>query len=102
MLYSPHTLHKKEMALSHDEDGFVNGVGSSDWELISECRCDDDGVTEIMDDKGRMFMASYHIVLPSDADVSPGDYVMVPEKGCEGYVKRMKRLNYLDYAEIWI
>lgn len=102
MLYSPHTLHKREVSITRDEDGFVSGVSDSDWEFVSECRCDDDGTTEIMDDKGRMFVATYHIVLPSDADVSLGDYVMIPEKGSEGYVKRMKRLNYLDYAEIWI
>lgn len=102
MLYSPHTLHKKELYIQRDENGFAEGLNDGSWEYVSECRCDDDGTTEIADDKGNMFVASYHIVIPSDADVANGDYVMVPEKGCEGYVKRMKQLNYLDYAEIWI
>lgn len=101
MFYSPHSLLKRSTSIGYDEDGFASG-SEFDWDYISDCRCDDDSTTEVMDERGHVLRASFHIVLPKTDSVERGDYIRVPEKGCEGIVRVVKSTNYLDYTELWI
>lgn len=102
MFYSPHTLlHRVSATIERDGDGFPIGKTDESWEKIASCRADDDGTTEIVDERGNVLRASYHIVA-DQCDVKRGDYIRVPERGIEGRVKRLTDTNYLDYTELWI
>lgn len=102
MFYSPHTLQKKTMALTRDNDGLVSGTAAEEWSSTLPCRCDNDGVTELVDGNGRVYRASYHIILARTDSLCLGDYIRVNEKSCEGEVRRINNTNYLEYTEIWI
>lgn len=102
MFYSPHTLQKRTISLARDKDGLVSGTTEESWSTALPCRCDNDGTTELVDDKGRVFRASYHIVLSKTESVNLGDHIRVNERNCEGEVRRINNTNYLEYTEIWI
>lgn len=102
MFYAPHTLMLQSgTAIERDDDGFPIEKSEGSWETIASCRADDDGTTEIVDERGSVLRASYHIVADK-CNVQRGDYVRVPERSIEGRVVKLSNTNYYDYTEIWI
>lgn len=101
MFYAPHTLMLRSTTIERDEDGFPVGAEQEVWEQRAQCRCDDDGTTEIVDERGRVLRASYHIVADK-CNVERGDHVRVPERNAEGRVIRKCETNYFEYIELWI
>lgn len=100
MFFAPHKLYKKSQTIQRDEDGFPC-ASSGEWEFVGMCRCDDDNNTELMDERGNVIRASYHIVA-NKCSINRGDIVKVEEKDCEGQVKVLKSTNYYNYIELWI
>lgn len=79
------------------------------WLDICECRCDENEVTEFLDENGRLFKPNYHIVCGNkNPDAGTGDVIRCIDRGdrtnvkCEGKIKKHHKLNYLPYAELWI
>lgn len=102
MYYAPHTIYKRIVTKTRDE--YQRPIASSEeWVRVGVCRCDDAGGKEDVDDKGDAFIPHYHIVCPRDIDLAYGDSVRIEPKGIEGKVRKSpQRLNFLDYAEIWL
>lgn len=104
MLYSPHTLFRRDRTEARDE--YNRTISSSEsWTSLGFCRCDDNTQMKVTDAAGQEYVPSYHIVAPRDTDVKAGDYVRVLSGSLlrgEGTVVRVIRLNYLNYVSIYV
>lgn len=111
MYYKPHSLYIRTHAEERDAYGrLVSCEGT--YEYVAPCRCDDAEHRPIKNDIGEDMFPKYHIVIEGHVDIPYGAYIKVTEGDCgcgcdchvrcEGKVIRPKRLNYLDYTEIWV
>lgn len=105
MYYSPHILQRKRQDETRDGYGRIVTVDES-WETVGACRCDDNTTQEFSDEVGKVFRPKYHIVAAGRASVQAGDYVrcLNPDgtvRG-EGKIYNIKKLNVLQYTDIWV
>lgn len=109
MYYKPHILQKRlSPQRQNDEYGRPIVVGRSiEWVDVCKCRCDHNEDKEVKTDDGKVITPNYHIVLEGNIpDLKVGDYIRcLREDGSvrgEGAVIRLKTLNRLPYAEIYV
>lgn len=109
MHYAPHTMWLlPKVEFTKDEFGRPVPAGRTEPFEIGECRCDETVAVEFSDENGKVVKPDWHIVCsmsPAVGGLKPNDTVMVTadnETLCEGNILRIKRLNYLPYAEIWM
>lgn len=102
-----HILEKQAITSpSKDEFGReIPDTGEVSWVKVGNCRCDDDTTSKFEDENGQLYIPAYHIVCDRDTPVERGDKIRCLQGEaikCEGEVRRVKRLNILNYSEIWV
>lgn len=107
MIYTPHTLQVKVIKpLDKDEFGRpIPGTGGESWVDICKCRCDDNSTKEFTSVNGSVYRPAYHIVCDGKASVKAGDSVRCMDGEsvrATGEVYMVKRLNMLNYSEVWV
>ena len=107
MIYSPHVLQVKVVKpIKRDENG--NRIPDSDesWQNVCKCRCDDNSTKEFMSDNGSVYRPNYHVVCDGIILVSTNDLVRCVDKDGnirgQGTVYMIKKLNHLNYSELWM
>lgn len=104
MYYAPHKLYKRVFREERDEYGRITEAAES-MVYVCECRCDDNGTQEAVDENGKVYIPKYHIVYPRSEEVKAGDYIVVKDgervRG-EGVASIPKNTNYYQYTEIWV
>lgn len=107
MLYSPHTLYKKQKR-PVELDKFGKPIPSyerCEWVKICACRCDDDTTQRLVSDNGQEYRSRYHVVYDRSSAVVEGDEIRcVCADGSirgQGVVGMVKSTNYLSYSELW-
>lgn len=103
MIYKPHSLYKKVIHQSVDEFGRPI-TPTHEWAFVCPCRCDDNNTKEFKSSNGEVFRPSYRIICEGIVSINPGDEVkaMCEEIRGEGKVFNVKRLNFLNYTEVWV
>lgn len=108
MYYAPHKLQKRVIEAQRNDDlGKPLPAGEYTWADICPCRCDNSDTREIHTDDGHVFYPKYHVVCDGKKpDIDNGDYVRCVRsddsiKG-EGIAVKVKKLNYLPYADFYI
>ncbi len=108
MFYAPHTLQVlRSQPLERDEYGKPVFPAESEWETVCDCRCDDNTTKEFRSGNGATFRPDFHVVFGgAKAPVKAGDTCRCLNadgsvRG-EGRVYMAKRLNYLNYGELWL
>ena len=107
MYYSPHILQVKVVKpLDKDEFGRpIPGAGGESWVDVCKCRCDDNSTKEFSSDNGSVYRPNFHIVCAGAVSVKAGDVIRCMNgkvvRG-QGEVYMVKRLNLLNYSEIWV
>ena len=107
MIYAPHTLQIKAVnPLDKDEFGRpIPGTGGESWVDICKCRCDDNSTKEFTSVNGSVYRPAYHIVCDGKVSVKAGDSVRCMDGEsvrATGEVYMVKRLNMLNYSEVWV
>lgn len=109
MYYKPHFLQKLMLEPDlKDEFGRPVQIDSAEsWVDVCECRCDHSGDKEVRLDDGTLARPEYRVICNCKSpQVRVGDHVRcVNADGSvrgEGNVVKMKTLNYLDYAEVYL
>lgn len=104
MIYAPHILKRLISEITNDSYG--RPIQTTSWETICPCRCDDDGVTEVVGENGHVNRAKYHIVCGRNTTVRQGDTIKVENQDgtirAQGVAQSPKNLNKLPYSEIWV
>ena len=105
MYYAPHNLYRKSENQERDE---LNRIISTEtkWELIGECRCDDNATEKFEDKNGHVYIPKYKVVCER-TDIKEGDYVQCRMKGTdevrgEGRVFNALKNNYLNYMVAYV
>ena len=106
MNYAPHILQIYHLAESTTDDEGVTTPGTSWWETVGECRCDDNGGLKQIGVNGQAYTYNYHIVyegpkLPIGTKVRALEADALTIRG-EGEVIKPSKCNYLNYTEIWL
>lgn len=107
ILDAPHTLEKQAIT-SPDKDEFgreITGTGEASWVKVGCCRCDDNTTSKFEGENGQLYIPAYHIVCEMDVPIKAGDRIRCLHGDvikCEGEVRRVKKLNFLNYSEIWV
>lgn len=107
MIYSPHTLQIKVVKpLDKDEFGRpIPGTGGESWVDVCKCRCDDNSTKEFTSVNGNVYRPAYHVVCDGKVSVKAGDSIRCvdgDEVRATGEVYMVKRLNLLNYSEVWV
>lgn len=105
MLYSPHTLYKKQVGEIQTDAHGKPIAPTEGWVLIGSCRCDDDTTQELVSENGQVYKSRYHVVYDLDSRVTEGDEIKCLNadgsiRG-QGIVGRVQNTNYLRYSELW-
>lgn len=105
MMYSPHILQVKSI-VGGGEDDYGRPLPSKDvWADVCSCRCDDNTTKEFRSANGEVYRPSYHIVCEGNVTVQAGDEIRCMNAETirgSGKVYLVKRLNVLNYSEIWV
>ena len=107
MIFVPHILQVKVIKpMDKDEFGRpIPGTGGESWVDVCKCRCDDNSTKEFSSDNGSVFRPNYHIVCTGAVSVKAGDVIRCMDgevvRG-QGEVYMVKRLNLLNYSEVWV
>lgn len=107
MIYAPHTLQIKVVKpLDKDEFGRpIPGTGGESWVDVCKCRCDDNSTKEFTSVNGNVYRPAYHVVCDGKVSVKAGDSIRCvdgDEVRATGEVYMVKRLNLLNYSEVWV
>ncbi len=103
-----HILEKQAITSpSKDEFGReIPDTGEVSWVKVGCCRCDDDTTSKFEDANGQLYIPAYHIVCDNKyVTIKAGDKIRCLNGDaikCEGEVRRVKKLNFLNYSEIWV
>lgn len=86
---------------------FLAAVNDTTYSNVARCRCDHNGEAEVKGENGAIVKPDYHIVIDGNRPgVKVGDYIRCLDKDgetrAEGYVLKLKLLNTLPYAEIFV
>lgn len=105
MLYSPHTLYKKQVGKLQTDALGKPITPKGEWEKIGECRCDDDTTQELVSENGQVYRSRYHVVYNLSHQIAEGDEIKCLNadgslRG-QGVVGRVQCTNYLRYSELW-
>ena len=105
MLYSPHTLYKKQVE-NIQTDALGKPISSKgEWVKIGECRCDDDTTQELVSENGQVYKSRYHVVYDLNHQIVEGDEIKCLNADGSlrghGIVGRVQNTNYLRYSELW-
>lgn len=105
MLYSPHTLYKKQVGVIQTDALGKPVAPSEEWVKIGGCRCDDDSTQELVSENGKVYRSRYHIVYDRNYQIIEGDEIQCLDadgsiRG-QGIVGRVRSTNYLGYSELW-
>ena len=105
MYYAPHILERR-VSLGDARDEFGRLVkGGYSWEYVCKCRCDENTDQVFETENGKTYRPKHHVVCEGRIEIKSGDYVRCmdgEEIRGEGEVFNKKRLNYLEYSEIWM
>ena len=107
MYYAPHILQVKVIKpLDKDEYGRpIPGTGGESWVDVCKCRCDDNSTKEFSSDNGTVYRPNFHIVCTGIVSVKAGDVIRCMNGDVvrgQGEVYMVKRLNLLNYSEVWV
>lgn len=107
MYYAPHILQVKVIIpMEKDEFGRpIPGTGVESWQEICKCRCDDNLTKEFTSVNGSVYRPAYHVVCDGKVTVKAGDSIRCVDEEVvrgEGLVYMVKRLNMLNYSEVWV
>lgn len=108
MIFAPHILQVKVITpMETDEFGRpIPGTGGESWQDVCRCRCDDNSTKEFKSENGSVYRPNYHVVYSGPIHVMAGCIIRCVDlednvRG-EGEVYTVKRLNMLNYSELWM
>lgn len=102
-----HILQVKRLGEpQRDEYNRIVSNSTETWEQVCECRCDDNNDKHFKNNNGEVYTPQYHIVCEGKVGVNSGDEVRCLNKDGsirgQGKVFNVKRLNILNYSEVWV